>query len=53
VEICTSLYALHHNPEYFNDPSRFNPERWINPESTDKKEAVQPFLIGSRSCIAK
>ncbi|KAL4778685.1 cytochrome P450 [Aspergillus varians] len=53
VEICTSLYALHRNPDYFDDPSRFNPERWIKPDSTDKKEAVQPFLLGSRSCIAK
>ncbi|BCS26783.1 cytochrome P450 [Aspergillus puulaauensis] len=53
VEIGISLYALHHNPEYFNDPARFNPERWIRADSTDKKEAVQPFLLGSRSCIAK
>ncbi|KAL5340195.1 cytochrome P450 [Aspergillus crustosus] len=53
VEICTSLYALHHNSEYFHEPSQFRPERWINPQSTDKKEAVQPFLLGSRSCIAK
>ncbi|KAL3470324.1 cytochrome P450 [Aspergillus californicus] len=53
MEICTSLYALHHNSEYFNEPSKFRPERWIDPASTDKKEAVQPFLLGSRSCIAK
>ncbi|KAL4916754.1 cytochrome P450 [Aspergillus aurantiobrunneus] len=53
VEIGTSIYAMHHNPEYFEEPSRFRPERWINPDSTDKKEAVQPFLLGSRSCIAK
>ncbi|KAL4880325.1 cytochrome P450 [Aspergillus karnatakaensis] len=53
VEICTSLYALHHNPEYFHEPSQFRPQRWINPVSMDKKEAVQPFLLGSRSCIAK
>ncbi|KAL4973650.1 cytochrome P450 [Aspergillus desertorum] len=53
VEVSTSLYALHHNAEYFNNPYRFAPERWLNPESTDRKEAVQPFLLGSRSCIAK
>ncbi|KAI9932648.1 hypothetical protein MW887_008897 [Aspergillus wentii] len=53
VEICTSLFALHHNPEYFNDPFTFHPERWTEPGCTDKKEAVQPFLVGSRSCIAK
>ncbi|GKZ71480.1 hypothetical protein AnigIFM60653_007967 [Aspergillus niger] len=53
TEICTSLFALHHNPEYFNEPYEFIPERWTDPESTDKKEAVQPFLVGSRSCVAK
>ncbi|KAL4933201.1 cytochrome P450 [Aspergillus undulatus] len=53
VEVCTSLYSLHHNPEYFHEPSQFRPERWINPDSKDRKEAVQPFLLGSRSCIAK
>ncbi|KAL4777236.1 cytochrome P450 [Aspergillus nidulans var. acristatus] len=53
VEVSTSLYALHHNGEYFHNPYKFAPERWINPESTDRKEAVQPFLLGSRSCIAK
>ncbi|KAL3431722.1 cytochrome P450 [Aspergillus tetrazonus] len=53
VEVSTSLYALHHNGEYFKNPYKFAPERWINPESTDRKEAVQPFLLGSRSCIAK
>ncbi|EAL89380.1 cytochrome P450 [Aspergillus fumigatus Af293] len=53
TEICTSLFALHHNPEYFSSPYEFLPERWTEPGSTDRKEAVQPFLIGSRACIAK
>ncbi|KAE8154047.1 benzoate 4-monooxygenase cytochrome P450 [Aspergillus avenaceus] len=53
TEICTSLYAMHHNPEYFSAPYEFIPERWTEPGSTDNKEAVQPFLVGSRACIAK
>ncbi|PYH43710.1 cytochrome P450, partial [Aspergillus saccharolyticus JOP 1030-1] len=53
TEICTSIFALHHNPEYFNEPYEFIPERWTEPGCTDKKEAVQPFLVGSRSCVAK
>jgi cytochrome P450 len=52
-EICTSIYALHRNPDYFVRPDEFAPERWIDPESTDKRVAFQPFLVGSRSCIAK
>ncbi|KAL4957558.1 cytochrome P450 [Aspergillus filifer] len=53
VEVSTSIYALHRNSDYFNEPSKFRPERWIKPNPTDKKEAIQPFLLGSRSCIAK
>ncbi|KAF7596835.1 hypothetical protein BBP40_012435 [Aspergillus hancockii] len=53
TEVCTSIFALHHNPEYFNEPYEFIPERWTEPGSTDRKEAVQPFLVGSRACIAK
>lgn len=53
TEVATSLFSLHHNPEYFNAPYEFIPERWTEPGSTDRKEAVQPFLVGSRACIAK
>ncbi|THC97973.1 hypothetical protein EYZ11_002543 [Aspergillus tanneri] len=53
TEICTSLFALHRNPEYFQCPDEFIPERWTEDNGRDRKEAVQPFLVGSRSCIAK
>ncbi|QKX57613.1 uncharacterized protein TRUGW13939_04731 [Talaromyces rugulosus] len=53
VEICTSLYSMHRNPEYFGEPDTFCPERWTEQAFKAKKDAVQPFLIGSRSCIAK
>lgn len=53
TEICTSLFAMHHNPEYFGAPYDFIPERWTDPENTDRKEGVQAFLVGSRSCVAK
>ncbi|KAH8694292.1 benzoate 4-monooxygenase cytochrome P450 [Talaromyces proteolyticus] len=53
VEICTTLYALHRNPDYFGEPDTFCPERWTEGLFKAKRDAVQPFLIGSRSCIAK
>lgn len=53
TEICTSLFAMHHNPEYFGAPYDFIPERWTDAENTDRKEGVQAFLVGSRSCVAK
>jgi cytochrome P450 len=45
---------MHRNPEYFGEPDVFCPERWTEEAPFKaKKDAVQPFLIGSRSCIAK
>ncbi|KAF8459864.1 cytochrome P450, partial [Kalaharituber pfeilii] len=45
-------YAVTHNPDNFQDPDEFIPERWL-PECkfNDKKDASQPFLLGPRTCI--
>lgn len=54
-------YALHHNPDYFQRPFDFQPERWLpgsGPSSTAQSVAVAqsafcPFSIGPRGCIGK
>jgi cytochrome P450 len=59
VGICT--YALHHNADYFPDPFRFYPERWIVDTSkgvtaesvATSHAAFCPFSIGVRGCIGK
>jgi pentalenene oxygenase len=50
--ILLSPYLLHHNPELFTDPERFDPDRWL-PERADSvtKAAMQPFIMGNRKCI--
>ena len=59
IEIGTSLYALMHNPEYFDESYRFNPDRWIASEKNlaekieVQRRAFAPFSIGSRGCAAK
>jgi cytochrome P450 len=52
--ISLPIYALHHDPEYFPDPERFNPERF----SEENKHKIQPFTnipfgVGPRNCIGK
>ncbi|KAL9045097.1 MAG: hypothetical protein Q9214_001823, partial [Letrouitia sp. 1 TL-2023] len=40
----------------FQKPESFIPERWLDGDSrfsTDKKQASQPFSIGSRSCVGQ
>ncbi|PVH90535.1 cytochrome P450, partial [Periconia macrospinosa] len=31
----------------------FKPERWIDPDNTDVKEASQPFSLGPRGCLGR
>ncbi|KAL6862465.1 hypothetical protein ACO1O0_002698 [Amphichorda felina] len=39
--------------ENFADPTAFKPERWLDPNSTDVKEASQPFSMGPRGCLGQ
>ncbi|KAJ4289879.1 hypothetical protein N0V90_011212 [Kalmusia sp. IMI 367209] len=52
VEIYTSSWTTHHDPQYFHDPDTFKPERWLS-ESSDIKEASQPFSLGPRGCLGR
>ena len=46
------VYALHHDPDNFEEPSKFNPERFM-PENKDsiRSGSFVPFVIGPRNCI--
>lgn len=45
-------YALHHDPENFDQPEIFNPDRFL-PENKNmiKQGSFVPFVIGPRNCI--
>ncbi|KAI1358950.1 putative cytochrome P450 [Xylaria arbuscula] len=53
VEVYTSTWSVSHGAEYFADPDAFIPERWMDPENRDTKEASQPFSLGYRACIGR
>ncbi|KFX93706.1 hypothetical protein O988_06652 [Pseudogymnoascus sp. VKM F-3808] len=53
TEVYTSAWAVTHDSKYFKDPMDFKPERWIDPESQDVKEASQPFSLGPRGCLGR
>lgn len=52
--VLVSQYVTHHDPRFFPDPFRFDPERW-----TPEAEAARPdfcyfpFGAGPRSCIGE
>lgn len=59
----TPTYAIHHNPEYYPDPFKYRPERWIADESVGgiqspdsvatARAAFCPFNVGRRGCVGK
>ena len=46
------IYLMHHKSEYFHEPEKFDPERFM-PENRHKVPAGSylPFVIGPRNCI--
>ncbi|XP_068622758.1 cytochrome P450 6B5-like [Battus philenor] len=50
--ILVSCWGLHHNPEYYPDPQKFDPERF-SPENVKNIHscAYLPFGTGPRNCI--
>lgn len=52
--ILMSQYVAHHNPKYFPEPDRFDPERWT-PEAREfrPKFSYFPFGGGPRLCIGE
>lgn len=52
TEVIIPLYALHHDPDAWEEPEKFDPERFRGP-SKDARHAFQfiPFGAGPRNCI--
>ncbi|KAF8249206.1 putative cytochrome P450, partial [Wilcoxina mikolae CBS 423.85] len=53
TEVFTSPWASTHSEANFHRPYEFLPERWIDKDCTDKKEASRPFLLGTRVCLGR
>lgn len=50
--IVIPIYAICRSPEYFHDPDCFIPERFLDEQKMEKKNAFTyiPFSAGPRNC---
>lgn len=54
ADIYMSQYVVHHDPRFFSNPFRFDPERWNpDPASSLPQFAYFPFGGGPRLCIGE
>jgi len=52
-EVMIILYALHHHPDYWDEPEVFNPDRWRIAPQPKTPGSYVPFLAGPRQCVGK
>lgn len=54
ASIALLLYAMGHNPKTFENPTVFNPDRFLQDDRDNKnKYELVPFSAGPRNCIGK
>lgn len=47
-----SPYVLHHNPQWWDNPEKFDPDRWLQGKELHRYQFL-PFLKGPRNCIGE
>ncbi|XP_015585624.1 cytochrome P450 9e2-like [Cephus cinctus] len=51
TQIIIPVYGIHHDPQYFPEPDKFDPERFLDGSERMTPSAYLPFGIGPRICI--
>ena len=53
--VLINFWALHNDPNFWEDPSEFRPERFLqeNGELAPRPESFMPFSAGKRVCLGE
>ncbi|GFO10394.1 cytochrome p450 3a9 [Plakobranchus ocellatus] len=54
MNVLANVWALHRDPDFWDDPETFNPDRWLGDQNAKRKSSFTylPFGAGPRHCIA-
>jgi cytochrome P450 len=53
TQVLILLHALHHHPDFWDEPERLEPSRWRGTSSPRVPFSYVPFLLGPRKCIGR
>jgi cytochrome P450 len=53
TQVLLLLHALHHHPEFWDDPWEIKPERWAASAQPRVPYSYVPFLLGARKCMGR
>lgn len=53
TRVCLSSYVTHRHPEFWDEPTEFDPERFLKKDVIRHKFAYFPFGGGPRICLGK
>ncbi|KAG4267572.1 hypothetical protein FPRO04_12774 [Fusarium proliferatum] len=51
TEVSVDNFVMSHDAKSFPEPDEFRPERWLEGQTGNNKEASRPFSIGPRACL--
>ena len=53
VFLSISIFGVHHNPEFWDNPEKFDPDRFSPEKSVRHPYSFIPFSTGTRSCLGR
>ena len=53
MTVFVNLWAIHHDPDYWEDPFCFRPERFLDEQGRLRVQGIMPFSAGTRLCPAE